>query len=127
MRHISFFIASALAGPALAQPVSVAPWMTGGQLLELAKWPAGARDNLDLTPQQKMSHQMAKLYLHGVHDATEGKAWCYSEQYRPKPGVIEDAALDGLRTMSAAQLKGNAADLVVQAWASKWPCHSGRS
>ncbi|GAB3416578.1 hypothetical protein NX774_12290 [Massilia agilis] len=127
MRHISFFIAAALAAHAHAQLAAVSPWMTGERLLELAKWPDGARDNLDLTPRQNLAQQQAKLYLHGVHDATEGKAWCYSAETRPKPAVLESAALDALRSMPPSQLKRNAADLVVQAWASAWPCRGGRS
>lgn len=122
MRHISAFIAAALAAPAFAQPVAIAPWMTGARLLELAAWPPGARDNLDLTPQQARDRQAAQLYLHGVHDATEGRAWCYDLQTKPKPDVIEEVALTGLRALPAARLQQNAADLLVASWAARWPC-----
>jgi hypothetical protein len=120
-RH--FLALLALVAPTvLAQPVSVAPWMTGERLIELAAWPAGAKDNHDLTPAQYLNQQIAKLYIHGVHDATEGKAWCYSAKYRPKPDVIEDAALDALRALTPEQRKRNAADLIEEAWRRRWPC-----
>jgi hypothetical protein len=125
MRPLSFFIAAALAVPAFAQPVTVAPWMTGAHLLELATWPPGAKDNFDLAPRQVLDRQSAQLYLHGVHDATEGRAWCYDRQTRPKPDVIEDAALASLRALPAARLQQNAADLLVVAWAARWPCQRG--
>jgi hypothetical protein len=112
----------AIALPCVAQPVSVAPWMTGERLVELARWPAGAKDNFDLTPPQYLNQQMAKMYVHGVHDTAEGKSWCYSQRYKPKPDVLEDDALDGLRALPPEQLKRNAADLIVEIWRSKWPC-----
>lgn len=125
MRHISFFLAAIIAASAFAQPAASAPWMTGAHLLELATWPAGAKDNFDLTPRQVLDRQAAQLYLHGVHDATEGRAWCYDRQTRPKPDVIEDAALAGLRALPAERLQQNAADLLVAAWAARWPCQRG--
>jgi hypothetical protein len=111
--------------PCAAQPVSVAPWMTGERFLELAKWPPGAKDNFDLTPTQYRDQQMAKMYIHGVHDASEGKAWCYSVKYRPKPDVLEDDVISGLQQLSPAQLKRNAADLFIEIWRRRWPCTPG--
>lgn len=121
MRRVSFFIAAAMAAPAMAQPVSVAPWMTGQHLVELAAWPAGARSNLDLTPQQDRDQQLAQMYVAGVHDTTEGKDWCFSAIARPKPGTLIAYALDGLRAMTPDQLKRPASDLIVQTWRSKYP------
>lgn len=121
MKHIACFLALALAEHAHAQTVAQAPWMSGARLLDLARWPDGAHDSLDLTPPQQLAQQQAKLYIAGVHDATEGKNWCYGAQ-RPKPAAIEDAALAALRALPRAQRKRNAADLIVQAWAARWPC-----
>jgi hypothetical protein len=121
MRAAIFGLALA-ASTAAAQPVSVAPWMTGQRLLELYARPAGAASEADLTVRQYVDLRSAQLYLHGVHDATEGREWCYDRKYRPKPDVIEDAALAALRALTSEQLKRPAAELIVAAWRSKWPC-----
>jgi hypothetical protein len=131
MRHISLFIAAALPALAIAQPVTVAPWMTGMRLLRMHAGDGAAvihdgtgkftrADLIDY--HDSKSREAAAAYLDGVHDATEGKSWCYSTTTRPKPAVIKDAALDALRALPADQLQRNAADLLVQAWADKWPC-----
>jgi hypothetical protein len=110
------------ASTAAAQPLSVAPWMTGQHLLELYALPAGTESEADLTVHQYVDLRSAQLYLHGVHDATEGREWCYDRKYRPKPDVIEDAALAALRKLPPEQLKHSAAELTVAAWRIKWPC-----
>lgn len=121
MRAPFLFMALA-ASTVAAQPVSVAPWMTGEHLLELYALPAGAKSEADLTPRQYVDLRSAQLYLHGVHDATEGREWCYDRKYRPKPDVIEDAALAALRALPPEQLRHSAAELIVVAWRNKWPC-----
>jgi hypothetical protein len=106
-----------------AQPVSQAPWMTGERFLALVAFPP---------PQGKtaleshMDAQMAQIYIHGVHDATEGKGWCYGQPYKPKPDILEDAVIDGIKGMPPAQLKRNAADLFVEIWSAKYPCRQGK-
>jgi hypothetical protein len=122
MMRTLILVTTLAASTAAAQPVSVAPWMTGQHLLELYALPAGAKSEADLTPRQYVDLRSAQLYLHGVHDATEGREWCYDRKYRPKPDVIEDAALAALRALPPEQLKRSAAELVVAAWRSKWPC-----
>jgi hypothetical protein len=120
MRHVRHFLLLALSGTAIAQPVSQAPWMTGVHLLELYAAPPGPPS--EATVHQYIESRSAQLYLHGVHDATEGKEWCYDRKYRPKPDVIEEVALSSLRALSSDQLKRNAAELIVEAWRKKWPC-----
>jgi hypothetical protein len=112
----------ALVIPCSAQPVAVAPWMSGARLVAMVTFPPSAKGNLDLTPEQYLNAERARLYIEGVHDATEGKAWCYSERYRPGPDALRDDAEAGLRALPPAQLKGNAADLIVEIWRKKWPC-----
>jgi hypothetical protein len=101
--------------------------MTGQRLVDLAKWPAGAKNKLDLTDAQYRDQQLAQMYIHGVHDSTEGKQWCYSDQLKPKPGTLEDYALNGLRALPAAELTRNASDLITAIWRAKLPCTPPRS
>ncbi|MEW6761366.1 MAG: Rap1a/Tai family immunity protein [Pseudomonadota bacterium] len=114
------------AAPAAAQPVSALPWMTGQQFVELAAWPEDAHSGIDLTPQQAMNQELARMFLVGVHDATEGKDWCYSQRAKPKPDTLQDQAVHGLRAMNPKQLKRSAAVLVVEVWRAKYPCTTGR-
>ena len=111
--------------PCAAQPVTSAPWMTGEQLLKKVTVRPGVKGNFDLTPDEYIEAERARAYIDGVHDTTEGKAWCYSERYRPGPEALVDNILVGLHKLSPQQLKRNAGDLIVEIWAQKWPC-SGR-
>ncbi|WP_288379973.1 Rap1a/Tai family immunity protein [uncultured Massilia sp.] len=119
---ILFFALIASAVPATAQPVSERPWMTGQQFVELSAWPDNAHSNIDLTPLQAMNQELARMFLVGVHDATEGKAWCFGLRAKPKPDTLKDQAISGLRAMNQQQLRRSAAELVVEIWRSKYPC-----
>lgn len=119
-------LALAATSSSLAQPVDVAPWMTGEQLVGLLKWPAGVRDNFDLSIGQRLDRTAAKNYIVGVHDATEGKAWCWNREYKPKPDVIQDQVYEGLLILTPAQRKRNAAALIAEILAAKYPCTPGR-
>lgn len=114
-------IAVALSSSALAQPVSVAPWMTGQRLVALQHTPGVVRPD-QLTAAQYTDDQRAESYMDGVHDATEGKSWCYSYEYKPKPDTMKTQVIEALRAMSAGQLKRNAADLIVEFLSAKYPC-----
>jgi hypothetical protein len=112
-----------LAAPCCAQPVSQAPWMTGERFLALIAFPpAPGKSELEV----HMDAEKAKLYIHGVHDSTEGKGWCYGQPYKPKPDILEDAVIDGVKGLPPAQLKRNAADLFVEIWRAKYPCRQGK-
>lgn len=118
MRALMFF---ALAFPSAvwAQTVHQAPWMTGERLLALVAFPQPAsRSKLDIY----LDEQRAKLYIHGVHDATEGKGWCFGITRHPKPDLLELEAIDGIKALAPDQLKRNAADLLVGIWRVKNPC-----
>jgi hypothetical protein len=126
-------IALAVALPCSAQPVKDSPWMTGERLLQLYDAPAaiqaghGKWSREEIVELQKESNAMqADLYMDGVHDASEGKAWCYSQKYQPHPDTLHGQIIWELRKMPADQLKRNAADLIAQIWASKWPCGGSR-
>lgn len=126
LRRALLLVSLAFTVPLGAQPVAVAPWMTGQQLVELAAWPAAARTPADLTREQDQNQQLAKMFVTGVHDATEGKSWCYGDAAKPKPATLQDYALDGIRAMPAEQRKRAAAHLIAEIWGAKYPCQQGR-
>lgn len=133
MKHVSYFVALALSGAAVAQPVSQTPWMTGERLVRLLAnvdpatiyWTesspfrsrAIAAEYLDMS-----NGEFVRGYIQAVHDATEGKDWCWSAQHHPKPHEMEMDARGALQKMNDAQLKRNAVDLIVDVWRKKWPC-----
>jgi hypothetical protein len=91
----------------------VAPWMTGAQLVQKLSSPAEARD--------------AELYIKGAHDATERKEWCFADRSgkappKPRPPDLQAFVLNGLHALPPAELKRNAADLIIELWQDKWPC-----
>lgn len=117
----------ALLPPAIAQPVSVA-WMTGQRLVDLMKRPPGVRNRLQLTPADFLKEQSVESYIDGVHDATEGKEWCYSHQSTPGPDDLHGEVIADLRSMPASQLKRSAAALIAEVLRKRYPCpHSTRS
>lgn len=117
----------ATAVPCSGQSVRDVPWMTGARLLEMVSYPPETKSGLELSRSQYATAERARLYIEGVHDATEGKAWCYSERYRPGPDALREQVEMALRAMPPAQLQRNAADLIVDVWARHWPCKSNKS
>jgi hypothetical protein len=74
-----------------------------------------------------MNREFVEGYIYAVHDATVGKAWCYSEQHQvPSQEAIWDEAQAGPRRLSSSQLLRNASDLLVEIWSAKWPCTDQR-
>lgn len=134
MGGVVLLLALALATPASqAQRVAVAPWMTGERLLKRLESVDPA--SVPWGPDSKISrdelayhHTVANVefvqgYVAALHDATEGKAWCYNEKYKiPKPDTFWDESRWGLRRLSPEQLKQSAPDLLVEIWRQKWPC-----
>jgi hypothetical protein len=133
MKHVAHFLALALSGSAIAQPVAQIPWMTGAQLVKLLgnvdpakiSWSedspfrsrAIAAEYIDMA-----NGRFVSGYIQAVHDATEGKEWCWSERYHPKPDELEADARNSLQRMSDAELKRSASALIVEVWRRKWPC-----
>lgn len=127
----ALLLAVAVSSAALGQPVTVAPWMTGARLLGLyaaepsraIAGPYGKYSEAErVAVRETVSKASAAAYVDGVHDATEGKAWCYSVKASPHPDELQSEALWGLRALPPEQLKRNAADLIVDIWRKKWPC-----
>lgn len=129
-------LALVLATPASqAQRADVAPWMTGERLVKLMGnvdpasviWTpdspfrsrAIAAEYHDL-----VNGEFVHGYIQAVHDASEGKQWCWS-QHKPKPHELDADVRHTLQRMTDAQLKRNAADLIVEHWHKKFPCPTG--
>lgn len=133
MTRLLLIVLIAGAMPAAGQPASVQPWMNGERLVKLlgnvdpsgitmtphSPFPtrAIAAEYLDMS-----NGQFVRGYIQAVHDATEGKQWCPSKGLKPMPHELEDDARRALQQLSGAQLKRNAADLIVEAWQKTWPC-----
>lgn len=122
-----------VAAPMAAQPSSTTPLMTGERLVRLLSnvdpatvtWePDGPFRSRTIAAefQGLANGQFVHGYIQAVHDATEGKQWCPTKGIRPAPHELEDDARRALQQMPDAQLKRNAADLIVEVWRAKWPC-----
>jgi hypothetical protein len=122
MMRAGILMAAAVVLPCAAQPVGVAPWMTGADLVKLFDQSSAGEDSRPLTPLEQLHQYQAQAYMNGVHDATEGKEWCYSTKYNPHQDELWADALWGLRALPAEQLKRPAAELIVNIWRAKWPC-----
>lgn len=119
----AILLAAVVAVPCGGQTVADAPWMTGERLLALIAFPPPPGKSAERT---HLDEQSARMYIHGVHDATEGKGWCYGDAGKPKPDVLEDAAMDGIKGLGRTQLKRNASDLIVEIWGNRYPCRAGK-
>jgi hypothetical protein len=111
-----------------AQTVVDAPWMTGQRLLEMIPQ-AGAFDEAtgqirrkQATLKDEFDRIRAESYIDGVHDSTEGKTWCFSKQFKPKPDTLHSQIIWGLRALTRDELQRSAADLIVEVWREKYPC-----
>lgn len=116
-----------------SQAVTPSPRMTGERLLKRLESvdPVTGPWSLDSNvSREELAYlhtvtnvEFVQGYVAALYDATEGKTWCYSEKYKvPKPDTFWDESRWGLNRLSSAQLKRNAADLLVEIWRSKWPC-----
>lgn len=125
-----------LAGSA-CQADAPAPRMTGERLLKklepieaasISPDPAGKFTQEELASVHTMRNvEFVQGYLAALYDETEGKAWCYDPKSKtPKPDTFWDESRWGLHRLTPAQLKRNAADLLVEVWRGKWPCPSNR-
>jgi hypothetical protein len=112
----------ALIPPSNAQPVSVAPWLTGQRLVDLLQRPPGVRNKLQLRPADYLNEQTVESYIDGVHDATEGRDWCYSRTSTPGPDDLHGEVIADLRSLPASQLKRSAASLIAEALRKRYPC-----
>jgi hypothetical protein len=111
--------------------------MTGARLLQKLE-PVRPQD-VPWTPQSRVSREeLAALHTHtnveyvrgyvaALHDATEGKTWCFDTAHQvPNGGDFWDASRWGLAALTKDQAQRNAADLLAAIWRAKWPCPTQR-
>jgi hypothetical protein len=133
MRAALLLLAGAVALPAVAQHADALPWMTGERLVKLLgnvnpatiNWTADSPFRTRAAAaeyQDRINGEFVHGYIQAVHDATEGKAWCWSEKYQPDPDELEADARHALQRMPESRLKRNAAVLIAEVWRNKWPC-----
>lgn len=133
MRALIFLLGAGLALPAAAQHASVAPWVTGEQLLR--KLEAVSPRDVPWTPNSGVSREelaamhtrtnieYVRGYVEALHDATEGKTWCYRDKSQtPNPETFWDESRWGLGRLSMAERKRGASELLPAIWRAKWPC-----
>lgn len=116
-----------------SQAAEPAPRMTGERLLKRLEpvdpatvaWgpkSKGTREELAYLHTTK-NIEYVQGYFAALYDATEGKGWCYNAKSKnPKPDTFWDESKWGLHRLPPAQLKRNAAELLVGIWREKWPC-----
>jgi hypothetical protein len=108
----------ALTGACNAQPTTVTPWMTGERLVKLlgnvdpanVSWTSHSPFRtraIAAEYEDVRNRELVHGFIQGVHDATEGKSWCWNSRYKPAPDELEDDARRALQQMSSTQLKRN--------------------
>jgi hypothetical protein len=135
MRALLVLLGGMLSLPAFAQRTAVTPWVTGAQLLGKLE-PVNPTD-VPWTPRSGVSREelaamhthtnieYARGYIEALHDATEGRVWCYDDKHKvPNPDTFWDESRWGLGRLSAADRKRSAAELLPVIWREKWPCHA---
>lgn len=74
--------------------------------------------------QDAAQRHLAEMYLSGVLDATEGKAWC---SYRvASPEAIEEQIYLGFKKASAATLKKRTSEIVQEILSAILPCRNAK-
>ena len=93
--------------------------LTGDALLRDYMGPQGPRDDPFLKGGDIVNQQMARGYMNGIKDATEGTVWCY---VTGKPHELNDDIAAALTKLDARDLRGRAAPLVADALRRRFPC-----
>lgn len=106
---------------AMAQPVKFAPHMSGRALVDNYLGPPAEFG--DMSARTFAYHQLAKGYLDGINDATEGTVWCYTGRW--KSDERDHALIIELAKLPPEVLRGNAAPLVLDLLREKYPCPAG--
>lgn len=97
--------------------------MSGEALLRDYMGPLRPRDDPFLKGGDIVNQQMARGYMNGIKDATEGMAWCY---VTGKPHELNDDIAAALMKLTPEELQGRAAPLVVNALRQRFPCPTVR-
>lgn len=105
---------------AAASTAAAAPYhhTTTGEIL-VRDFLATSQANVP-SPDAVMAHERARGYIDGIKDATQGTLWCYTGNL--KPAELNYDLIDAVRAAPAAARRSNAAPLVINILATKFPC-----
>jgi hypothetical protein len=95
--------------------------ISGQTLLRDYLGPPRPRDDPWLKGGDIVNREMARGYMDGIKDATEGTVWCYVSG---KPHELNEDIVNSLQELKPEQLKGRAAPLVINALRQLFPCPS---
>ncbi|PWF48808.1 Rap1a/Tai family immunity protein [Massilia glaciei] len=93
--------------------------VSGETLLRDYVGPPGPRDDPFLKGSDVLNFQMARGFMDGVKDATEGAAWCY---VGGKSNELNEDIAAALTKLTPEERKGRAGPLVVDALRRLFPC-----
>lgn len=93
--------------------------VSGEILLRNYTGPTEPSTNQSIRSGEIVDREMARGYMDGVKDATEGEDWCYVSG---KPHTLNDEIADSLAKLNREELKARAAPLVVNALRNLYPC-----
>lgn len=113
---------TALIAVADAKAASHQPYagtMRGDTLLRSYLGPAEQRTDPFLKAGDVVDHELARGFMDGIKDATEGSVWCYVSG---KPHELNDDIAAALSKLPPEVLKGRAAPLVIAALRERFPC-----
>lgn len=137
-KHLAMIALTCAVAGSHAQRLTIGPRMTGERLVAKLALVMPTDMTAHATSDVPTREQLAEFrtiinynffegYITSLHDATEGRAWCYNTTYQiPKGDALVDASRDVLLSLPAEQLKRNAADLLIELWSAKWPCPAER-
>lgn len=108
--------------PALSASFSYS--VTGEMLVRKFEGPA-PHSNDRLKGNDYLDREVARGYISGVKDATEGTAWCARGKF--KPDELDSELVATVKKLPAEKLRGNAAPLVLDVLRAKFPCSANRS
>jgi hypothetical protein len=101
-------------------PSNTFPRLTGQQLVAMYVLPPGTHSVFDLNAAQQRDRDLAKAYLDGIHDATEGVTWCF--RGKAKPHIVDSHVIQALQALPPEKLAGSAATLVIDFYRERYPC-----
>ena len=129
MRTAILFALASTVIPVFGQTAGIEPrqsysgTISGEALLSDYMGPARPRDDPFLKGGDIVNREMARGYMNGIKDATEGKAWCYVSG---KPHELNEDIAQALMKLEPEERKAPAATLVVNALSQRFPCPTDR-
>lgn len=127
MMRLFFLLALALALPIAAQAgpqhKRYYPTITGEVLVRYYLGPPEPRHEA-LRADDYVNRAMARGYIDGIKDMSEGTAWCFAGG---KPHELNEDIAVAISKLAPAEQRGSAGPLVIAALRQLFPCPGRRS